>query len=214
MSIARTQYLGPVVLPAGSIRAGLAAAIDAGGGPADQTFTLARILPDGSRNEQEHRPLASLDELCNLGEEGLTIQGGWRQDGEFHYLALYGGTPQASLHVSSPSAGLTQAMIDAFMRGADASTWSPPPASGEPPPDMPPELTEAATPSGDIEPGRILAPPTPPSIPVVPVRPGRSRVGRIAGSKALGHPPRRYCHRYELRAPATQRQGPGPPRWD
>lgn len=159
MSIARTQYLEPVILPAGRIRAGLAAAIGAGGGPSDLKIDLVRILPDGSHDERADLPLASLDAVCDLGEEGLQVRAGWNQDGEFHYLGLYGGTRNAGLHVSSPSAGLTQALIDAFMRGADVSLWSPPPPSGEPTPEMPPELIEAGAPSGDTEPGRVLAPP-------------------------------------------------------
>lgn len=126
MSISRTVHFVPKILPAGRLSGAIRAAIQSTGRTHSGT-DVSRRLPDDSTDAHSDVPLTDLDTICDLGEEELSIKTSAGDGSNWHYLALYGGGPgtaygggpgTARMHVRTSTAGVGEAMVDAFFATA------------------------------------------------------------------------------------------------
>ena len=130
MSISKTVAFVPLVLPAGRLGAAINAAIEATGlvepGKFDRV-SVHRKLADGSEEELPSVPLAEIDSICNLSEDGLSISASAGASGPtWHYLGVHGGKP-ARIHTNTPTAGVGEQMIQALMATAGLAPYVDPP---------------------------------------------------------------------------------------
>jgi hypothetical protein len=120
MSISKTVEFVPLVLPAGRLGAAIKAAIEATGLVEPGAFTevsVGRSLADGSTEDRAHVPLADIDSVCDLSEEGLNVRASAGLGPTWHYIAVFGGMP-GRINTSVPTAGVGDQMIQTLMSSA------------------------------------------------------------------------------------------------
>lgn len=168
MSISKSVPFSPKVIPAGALGAAFKAALDVTGAVGDSQAieaTISRKLADGSEEVRERVPLRDLDPIVDLTEPNLRIRASAGPSGpdSWHYLGVYGGSPgSASFHVQTPTAGVGQSMIEAFMAAAGLEPYVPPTAPAEPeqggasPTDLG-SATEAPRPPAEVGTRRLRA---------------------------------------------------------
>lgn len=127
----------PKVIPAGTLGSAIEAAIAASGAAVDPeglTVNVTQTLADGSKESRPGLLLSEIDSIVDLGERGLAVSVSAGPSGpDWHYLGVHGGdVGRAALHVQTPTAGIGQAMIDAFMMAAGLEPYVLPVPEPEP----------------------------------------------------------------------------------
>jgi hypothetical protein len=130
MSISKTVAFAPLVLAAGRLGAAIKAAMEATGlvepGKFDRV-SVHRKLADGSEEEQPSVPVADIDSICDLSEDGLSISGYAGASGPtWHYLGVHGGKP-GRIRTETPTAGVGEQMIETLMATAGLARYVEPP---------------------------------------------------------------------------------------
>lgn len=129
MSISKTVAFVPLVLAAGRLGAAIKAAMEATGLVEPGTFdrvSVHRKLADGSEEEQPSLPIADIDSICDLSEDGLSISASTSSGPTWHYLGVHGGKP-GRIRTQTPTAGIGEQMIETLMATAGLARYVEPP---------------------------------------------------------------------------------------
>lgn len=126
MSISKTVNFIPVTLPAGRLGAAIQAAMVTTGlvEPGNLVrVSVTRTLDDGSQQKQQGVPLADIDAICDLSEEGLIIAAAAGDLGpNWQLLVVQGGDP-GYISTETPTAGVGEQMAQTLMTTAGLARY-------------------------------------------------------------------------------------------